>query len=176
MLPLIMTIPYQQATTFNGTSDFVDTGVKLFDTDKDFTVFMDFASDQTQSDDQATIAHCMNEQLPFPGLSVRDMHTDSSTNIRVDFFGSNGDIPKTEHNKLVITHTKNSNSIKVYPASNDAGQTISTTAYQSITQNIILGAYQTENGTKGRYWKGTLNKFNVWFKTLTTEEINALFQ
>nr|DAJ06238.1 MAG TPA: CotH kinase protein [Caudoviricetes sp.] len=42
---VLYTLP--QETTFNGTSDYVDTGVKLFDTDKDFTIFMDFTSDQT---------------------------------------------------------------------------------------------------------------------------------
>lgn len=132
---------------------------------------MDFTSDQTQINTQSTVLHCMKEVAPYPGCSIRD----DGTTIKVDCYGGSKTIIKKDSHKLVITHTKNSNAIKIYRDDNMVGEDIPTTIpYASISQTTILGAYQTITGTKNRYWNGTINKFNVWFRTLTTEEINAL--
>lgn len=120
---------------------------------------------------QSTVLHCMKEVAPYSGCSIRD----DGTTIKVDCYGGSKTIIKKDSHKLVITHTKNSNAIKIYRDDNMVGEDIPTTIpYASISQTTILGAYQTITGTKNRYWNGTINKFNVWFRTLTTEEINAL--
>ena len=41
---------------------------------------------------------------------------------------------------------------------------------------LLLGCYQDVNGTKGRFWKGTIYDFVVYNRALTTDEINDLFQ
>ena len=46
--------------------------------------------------------------------------------------------------------------------------------YVQVTENLLLGCYQNTNGTKSRYWNGTINKFAVWFKQLTDDEINEI--
>ena len=54
------------------------------------------------------------------------------------------------------------------------GTTAADNPYVQVTENLLLGCYQDASGTKGRYWNGTINKFGVWFKTLTNDEIKIL--
>ena len=46
--------------------------------------------------------------------------------------------------------------------------------YVQISENLLIGCYQDTSGTKGRFWSGTINKFGVWYKQLTENEINTL--
>ena len=41
-----------------------------------------------------------------------------------------------------------------------------TAKYTEVTQNLLLGAYQTTAGVKGRYYKGTINSFVVYDSNL----------
>lgn len=171
---LVYSLP--QTTTFNGISDYIDTGVQLFDTDKDFTVFLDFMNGEGNVDvKQNTILHCMKEQNPYYGLSIRPLT--STEHIKVDYYG-NVDLDSiiiSKPTKLIITHTKTSNTINLYSNNNVTGIELSATlTYHAITQNIILGAYQDVNGNKGRYWNGTINQCKIWFGALTNDDINTL--
>lgn len=168
----VYTLP--QATTFNGTSDFIDTQTKLFDIDKDFTIFIDFINGENINDPQKTILHCMNETSPYNGISVKTFED----RLKVDYYGhsvTNDGIITGVQNKLIIKKTKNSNAIEYYLNNINKKYTLdSTNVFDTITQNTILGAYQDSNGTKGRFWTGTIYQFKVWFKTLTDEEITTL--
>ena len=162
-----------KVSIFNGVDDYIDTGIQLFDTDKDFTVFLDFMNGEgNTTGNQNTILHCMEEQTPYYGLSIRSYEK----HVKVDYYGK-FDLNSIISNptKLIITHTKNSNTINLYSDNNVTGIELSAVlAYHAITQNIILGAYQDINGNKGRHWNGTINQCKIWFKTLTNDEINAL--
>lgn len=165
---ILYTLP--QETTFNGTSDYIDTGVQLFKTDQDFTITMDVTAG-TQLEGQTSIMHCMKEQPPYPGINLQ-----KGANSNFDLSAGNNVSPMTElipisqRTKLIIV--KNGTIMKAYTSNSVKKQ--SAYKFTSIDQTLLLGAYQTTDGTKDRYWNGTINKFNVWFRTLTTEEINAL--
>lgn len=169
----VYTLP--QATTFNGTSDYIDTGVKLFDTDRNFTIFIDFVNGTNADSAQTTIFHCMNEENPYPGISLKPY----AGKIKVDYYGNSkcevGNTTEGVQNKLIIKKEKNSNIIVYYIKDIDTKHTLNgTNEFNTIIRNILLGAYQNVSGTKGRFWSGTINQCKIWFRTLTDDEVNTL--
>lgn len=169
-----------QATTFNGTSDYVDTGIKLFDTPKDFSIICVADFTAVNNGGQEFLFHCMNEVTPYPGLSV---DCDNNGSIRAWYTGA-ASISSTIVNKNNITALAFSYKAGVLNAvryKNTAGEIVTfnhntATKYTAITQNLILGAYQNTSGTKGRYYNGTISVFRVYAEALEDDEIVAKLQ
>ena len=164
----LYTLP--QETTFNGTSDFVDTGVQLFKTDQDFTITLDVTPD-TQTSTNVSLIHCMKEVSPYPGIVLQ-------TSAGTDYFAlskGNNDIaitnlvPLEGRTKLVMV--KNGTTMKVYTSNNIKGESPYT--FTAIDQTLLLGAYQDVNGNKGRFFKGTVHEFSIIKAVYTNEQINA---
>lgn len=166
----VYTLP--QAKTFNGTSDYIDTGVKLFDTVKDFTIFINYNGEATtQQVHSVTLMHCIHEESPYYGVNIARL---SSNNELV--VGGKGDSYSKDlgaSNKLILQF-KGGVITSIKDSEGNEYRTSSNMTYQKIDETVILGAYQRTDGTKGRFWKGTINQFKVWFRTLTDNEINAL--
>ena len=168
--------------TFNGTSDYIDTGIKLFDTAKDFTLFVDYATATPTSDIQSTILHCLHEEAPgyrglcFMKLPDNDLYFIGGQASGQDSYATN--IPATGKYLISFVNgvinnivTLNNSNELVYSATDMA----SANPYVQISENLLIGCYQDTSGTKGRYWSGTINKFGVWYKQLTSDEINQVF-
>lgn len=47
---------------------------------------------------------------------------------------------------------------------------------KNIDATLLLGAYRDDNGTIGRFWEGNLNKFAVYSKLLTDEQIKTFME
>ena len=47
---------------------------------------------------------------------------------------------------------------------------------KSIDATLLLGAYRNDDGTIGRFWEGNLNKFAVYNKLLTDEQIKTFME
>lgn len=164
-------------TIFNGTSDFIDTGVKLFDTAKDFTIFMDW-TEGTGNKNNNSVFHCIYEQPPYRGLCL------NYGAVKNAYFLGGYDITKANKPYLDNINTgkyliefKNGVISRAFSSTGELtinNEARTNSPYSKHDKNLLLGCYQTTDGTKDRYWNGTINKFNVWFRTLTTEEINAL--
>ena len=43
----------------------------------------------------------------------------------------------------------------------------------TTSKTLILGAYQTSGGAKGRFWDGTFYQFVVYNSALTSDQING---
>ena len=155
-----------QEKTFNGISDYVDTGIQLFKTDQDFTITMDVTTDTPK---EACLIHCMKEVSPYPGIAIQTSGT--------DYYLSKGNNTKSMNNlmqpstrtKLIIV--KNATTMKVYTSNNFKDE--SPYIFTSIDQTLILGAYQNTLGTKGRYFKGTIHEFTISNTVYTDEQINT---
>lgn len=164
-------------TTFNGTSDYIDTGIKLFDTAKDFTIYIDFA-DGTGNKNNNSVFHCIYEQPPYRGLCL------NYGAVKNAYFLGGYDITKANKPYLDNINTgkyliefKNGVISRAFSSTGELtinNEARTNSPYSKHDKNLLLGCYQTTDGTKDRYWNGTINKFNVWLRTLTTEEINAL--
>ena len=164
---VLYTLP--QETTFNGTSDFVDTGVQLLKTDQNFTITIDVTPDATQLEGSNCLVHCMKEIPPYPGLNIqRDeipyfMLNKGNNNVYIAKL-----VPLNQRTKLVIV--KNGTILKAYNSNNITGESDYT--FTAIDQTLLLGAYQTTNGIKGRFFKGTIHEFSIIDAVYTSEQID----
>jgi hypothetical protein len=163
-------------TTFNGSSDYVDTGVALFDSAKDFTMFVDFTDGYTSAPAQANVLHCMRESSGYPGITLHR----SGNAYQFQMPGSfNKNITGDANGMSVKFVVRRSGNDVAWREWNSVSQSVdsgtSTTTLSDVTQNLLIGAYQTTAGTKGRYWKGTINRCSVWLSALSDEAIDALF-
>ena len=167
---VLYTLP--QEKVFNGTSDYVDTGVQLLKTDQDFTITMDVTAD-TPMVGQTCIMHCMKEQSPYPGIVLQisagtDYFTLSKGNNIKPIYNI---IPFLQRTKVIIV--KNGTTMKVYNSNSNSVIGESSYSFTAVDQTLLLGAYQTIEGTKGRFFKGTLHEFSIINTVYTNEQINA---
>lgn len=165
---VLYTLP--QETTFNGTSDYIDTGVQLFKTDQDFTITLDVTAD-THTEVETCLIHCMKEERPYPGITIQ-------TGAGADYFSlSAGNNVSAIHNLVLISQrtkvviVKNGTTMKVYNSNNVTGESVY--RFASIDQTLLLGAYQKTDGVKGRFFKGTIHAFSISNTVYTNEQINT---
>ena len=165
-------------TTLNGTSDYVDTGIQLFDTAKDWTLIF-YGKANAAVDSQtanATIFHCMNEDGYYDGCSL-SLKGDSYWFESRNLYTSISDHPTISTNTIKIAVTCEAGNIKTIKYINNNGiETVKNLRcnYGVSTRNLILGAYTDSNGNKGRFWNGTISKCVVYDTVLTGGQINNI--
>ena len=170
-MPMMYRLP--EPTTFNGSSKYIDTGIQLFDTAKDFTIICE--AEFSKLANNICLFHCMNEASPYPGLNV-----DGNSGVRICYTGS-ASITTSISNKndvstLAIRYVDGKmNAIRYRNASgNIVTHAVSgTPTYTKVTQNLLLGAYQEISGVKGRFYNGTISRFDVYPIALSDEQIET---
>ena len=169
---LLYSLP--EETVFNGTSTYIDTGVALLSTDQDFTIVLDVTATKPQTNAQATLFHCMHEASPYPGLSIKAQSINSGLIIpqgnNASTIGQNPYlIPQNIRTKVVVI--KEGTTLSAYNSNNFAGS--STYTYSQVNENLLIGAYQTTDGNKDRYFLGTVYDFKIYNKAFTSQEKDA---
>ena len=61
--------------------------------------------------------------------------------------------------------------MKAYNSNNITDESVYN--FTSIDQTLILGAYQTVDGVKGRFFKGTIHEFSISNTVYSNEQINT---
>lgn len=169
-----------EATTFDGTNH-IDTGIKLFDEDKPFTVCLDWThmDDSEFIDNAYTIAHCIKEESPWTGLIMQYTGNEINCSIK-QFVLVRADANRLSVNMLsrvrvVFTKTADGKgsvivSVDGVKVSERIGVQLT---YVQISQSLLLGCYQTTTGTPGRFAKGILNDCKVYNRAISDDEITA---
>lgn len=156
-----------------GTS--MDTEIKLFDEPKDFTILMDADLDDTQGGTFRHVFHCVKEENPWPGLNLM-FATAGKYNVGGD--GSTGkafkeNIPSTT-TRLAITCSQGLVKKIAYYNNGSVDTTdISNSVYMQYDGNLMLGCSLSVDGTKGGFWQGTINRFDVHNYVMSDDEITA---
>ena len=173
---LIYTLP--QTTTLDGTS-YVDTGVTISETDKDWSIVMD-VENGTHTDmawlfsDVAgnfVNGNCGIYQEKGGYATVRYMKWTPQNS-----FNENLDGKKL---KAVICHETNSGNVQVHFATNGAIKTsfnspmTGSNGFIANTNTLVIGGCRTADSVANN-WIGTLNKFDIYERVLTSEEITTL--
>lgn len=163
-------ISYELAeeTVFNGTDTFIDTGISLLSNDnvnKDWTMLVDFTSNSTES--SKVILHCMTEADPYPGL-VLDFNGNYLRAVLPNNINLTISSPDTNRHKVVIT--KSANTFTVYNESMEQLGTNTPNTVTIVNQTLLLGAYQDSNGTKDRFFNGTIHKFKLVEGVMSRED------
>ena len=150
-----------EAKTFNGTSDFVDTGITLLTGDninKDWTMLIDFTPTTLA---QASIIHCMTETSGWPGLYLSLTATGGIQAVLPNNKTKNNIKTVSAGQRIKFVIKKVGTTFTVYDSvmsalfSNDAGTII------EPNETLLLGAIQELNGQKYRLFKGTIHKFKL---------------
>lgn len=173
-------------TTFNGTSDFVDTGVELFDADKDFSILIDFTSgmnDIGSSGAERTVIHCLRETSPWDGVVLDGngattfrVASGSKQTFLLDSDGVRLSYYSRKNQKYIIVKEKGNDILKIYNYYYGQAQTLTSSGVlNTFNQNLLLGCNQTIDGTKGRFWAGTIHRCKIWYKALSESEVDSEF-
>ena len=164
-------------TTFDGISDYIDTGILLFDTAKDFTVLChaDFA--QQILSKAGCAMHCIDEDAAkWPGLSIETNTNGYQLGGMVRNSGGWGqfanNLPNTM-NKIAIRATQGIVDAVIYCNDGEIVQCELTSdiKYPVATQTMALGCRVLADGSRDRFWNGTIYDFTVANRALTYTEI-----
>ena len=166
-------------TTLNGTNG-IDTGIKLFDSNKAFTIFVDFTPKGTQVNG-ARLLQCLYDVSPYNGIRVAiiggtkyAMVYNETANTDANGLGAINQNDETRH-KLVITKEANSNTVKYYVDNTTAHTVNGTVDFGAIDNTLIFGYYTAADGTtKKYYWKGIIHQAKVYNSVLSSSEISNL--
>lgn len=175
----------EQPTLFDGTNS-IDTGIQLFNENKSFTILLDVVNGAIPNQN-ATMAlvHCMHEQPPYYGICIQNRVNNSYTN-ELHIPGISG-TNKLDVNNITIeglrvkfaqVYDADAKTTTVYTLASDnsikkQSKNYDTITFSPIQESLLIGCYQNATGTKGRFWKGTINQADVYNKALSEDEITA---
>lgn len=164
---LLYSLP--EVTTFDGVDDYIDTGVKLFDTNKDFTVtfeFMDAISEAPATNIFAL--HSCYEVTPWPGFSL--VCRQGETIYKLNNYNIGIAVPMTKKRRVVITKDAAKETITA-TTSSGTGKIVGSGTTTVFSQNVILGA--GDKGTSGisNFWAGTIYQCNIYLRKFSDTEI-----
>lgn len=154
--------------------EYIDTGLKLFEskTPGNRTILFELQCGEAlvAKSDTYVVAHCMEESSPWPGFTLQV----SGSNMEGCYFSGKGQLASISNLKAakyrlgVIFRGAN------YIGGRDSGYAMNwgnITGYTTVDKTLILGAYQQSDGTKGRFFDGTLYQCIVYNSALTNDQL-----
>ena len=178
--PTTPTPVYELAdTVFDGSSKYVDTGVKPFKTASDYTIFIDFDDYGASQGQQPYLFHCAYENADGDGLKVYYNNEDNHyyiignrQNTSDGTYESSWTLVGGKNNKIAIAISKG---VVGQIVINGSAVAVTKNTYDMNDYSLILGAYQDVECNKSKFWKGTIHTFKVWDSAFTVPEMKKLF-
>lgn len=158
--------------------EYIDTGIKMFDSinpKPNWTVLFEVQYGENVSSISNTyvLMHCMNEESPWPGLAIQVV-ADGQLNLNIyKSVSSFGMMPYFKEQKHKCAIRISDSTAKRWRADLTPIE-LTIQGYDSaVDKTLILGAYQKLDGTKGRFFDGTLYQCIVYNSALTDEQIET---
>ena len=145
-----------------------------FDTLKDFTILFDYEDGDNGT--SATMFHCIKETHPYPGICMQRKSGNTGYFSIGGYTGTGFSFAyiNSAATRVAITCTGGSITGVKYTQNGDiVTNSISANSGTIFEKNLLLGCYQDNSGNKDRYWKGTINKFDVYFEVLSDEKVDT---
>ena len=159
---------------FTGTdNDYLDTGIKLFDEDRDFVLAIDYKmSSETQSG--GTLMQCF-QTSGANGFKL-------SKNNGLEFgWGTSSMTPSSVDNRemIIIRHKKGDNNLYVYTSNLDSDSfelhvMEKASATQSETATLVFGAAKQDSGRFVNYGVGDIYWCKIWYRDLGEDNCTKL--
>lgn len=168
----------------------VDTGIKPFesaDGAKDYTIIISqrpHSTTNVSAKDTYCLLHCMEESDPYPGLSIageaksygihvfeRNAPKLLASGFGFDFYNTYV-IAIQVSGKRAWAKVRNANKGSYI----ESKGWVDIADYAAVDKSLLIGGYQTSNGTKGRFWDGTVYFCKIYDKLLTEEQINKIME
>ena len=166
-------------TVFDGSSKYVDTGVKLFQTASDHTFFIDFDDYGATQSSLANVFHCAYENADGDGLKMYYNKDDNHyyiignrQNTSNGTYESSWTLIGGQNNKIAISISKG---VVSHIIINGSTVAVNRNEYDMNDYSLILGAYQDAECNKSKFWKGTIHTCKVWDSAFTVDEMKKLF-
>ena len=168
-----------QATEFTpAKAQCIDTGVKLFesiDPKPAYTVLFEVQYNESLAakGDTYVLLHCMEESSPWPGLTVA---VNKSGELQMSIYGyckvlaSRADLIAGKR-RFAVQFSDELAKVWGYDGSFLTGGSPISSYTAAVNKSLLLGAYQTSDGEKGRYFDGTLYQCLVYNKALDSGKI-----
>lgn len=157
----------------------IDTGVKLFesiDPMPSFTILVEVqgGAGLTAESSKYVLLHCMEESSPWPGFVMQVAGTVlqvSQYNSRTDM----GTVSELKSAKQRLAFCFRERTINARRMGQDYVLTWGTpsdiTSYTPVDKSLLIGAMQESDGTKARFFNGTVYQCVVYQSALTSEQI-----
>ena len=156
--------------TFNGSTDFLDTGVKLMEEDIDFSIELSFVQGQDESADYNGVFYCVTEYGSYPGISLQRF-----SNQTYYCIGAAGSAvsrmlttatysPGTEIRMVIRKAKGEANRTIDFTVNGTREETVNKSGPWEKNKNnvsLLLGCCIQTGGNRFRYWAGTINDFKI---------------
>ena len=181
-----------EATYFEGSSTVIDTGVKLFDTPKDFTIFIDLTvTDEQYNAMEANqyAVFCVSKNESWRTSPLRVISTTGCFAL-VQSWGNSNLLSEESDNswghtwntidKLVLVFAGGVLQFgKYHKSTNNRVKEITANAnnvYTACDDTLFIGAAPTDTEAGGYklYFTGTVNDFRIYNRAMTEDEVLAL--
>ena len=152
-----------EKTYFNG-SNYIDTGIQLFDEDKDFVLAMDYEFLEGNATN-GVLAQC------FQANGTNGFKLWYSGGARFTWGTSYEDITSINKREiLVVRHVKGDNNLYIYKSNLDGDEVLSSelTRTKSTvgTGTLVFGCARADDGIYENYGIGNINWAKVWYADL----------
>ena len=158
--------------------EYIDTGIKMFesiDPKPEYTILFEaqYGENVTAKGDTWVLMHCMEEATPWPGFVV---HVVGDGSLQANYYASKNtframaDMKASKYRFALVFEGTN---VKRW-MDNGLYDTTNITGYNTaVNKSLLLGCYQQSDGTKGRFFDGTLYQCLVYNKALTDDQVRA---
>ena len=159
--------------------EYIDTGIKMFETidpKPEWTVLFEVqcGENMTAKDNTYVLLHCMEEIAPWPGSCVQLAGGRLQVNVYDAAKSYNTGLDTLKSAKKRMAFTISEGNLDRWLSQWTHGDTAEITGLnQTVDKTLILGCYQESDGTKGRFFDGTLYQCLVYNKKLTDAQIST---
>lgn len=157
-----------EKTYFNG-SNYVDTGIQLFDEDKDFVLAIDYEF-LSGNKSNAVLAQCFQSN-GTNGFKLWYSSANDFTGAKLTW-GTTSDnvIGINKREIIVIRHKKGDNNLTVYKSNLDGDEVLTVDLARTKstigTGTLVFGCARADDGIYENYAIGNINWAKVWFADL----------
>ena len=160
-----------EKTVFTG-KNYVDTGINLLDTDKNWVLALDFEWGQVNSNN-AVIAQC------YQGDGSNGFKVWYSNSPKITWGTSSMNGTSTgKRDMLVLRHIKGETKLHIYrgnlPASSIDYSSLTANRAIAVNQTLVFGCSRADDGIYENYAKGTVHWAKLWYADLGDEACRNL--
>lgn len=161
------------STTFNGSSNYIDTGIKILDSDKSFTVMIDFAYG-TSPGQYNTAIDCMISASPYNrGLCLYYNNTTPAI-IPIYYTAAPSYTADQNRHKVIFRHNAGDAAVATLFYDSATGVALNGSSYTAVNKNVYLGCRLQDGGSRDRYFKGTMYDARIYLESLSDTNIADL--
>lgn len=155
-------------TYFDG-SNYIDTGIKLFDEDKDFVLAMDYEF-LTGNTVNSVLAQCFQDN-GTNGFKLWYGSSSGFTGAKLTWGTTSDDIVVANNREiLVIRHKKGDNNLTIYKSNLDGNEVLTTELTRTKTTvgtgTLVFGCAKADDGYYEKHAIGNIHWAKVWYADL----------